>query len=121
MMTIDFEVNKTFNQHLDIEDPGNCCIRCEDLDWNNHYLVIKTIRGMSYCLEYGPIAVEADTLAENFTVKFSMLKFNEKKLFGKISNFLNDPKKQITSAILDVDENAFDDFPDVIDLYKGFN
>ena len=31
-MTIDFEVNKTFNQHLDIEDPGNCCIKCEDLD-----------------------------------------------------------------------------------------
>lgn len=27
-MVIDFEAKQTFNQQLDIPDPGNCCIKC---------------------------------------------------------------------------------------------
>lgn len=117
-MIIDFEVKQTFNQQLDIEDPGNCCIKCENDAWMTYYLVIKTIRGRSFCFEYGPIAPDTDELSEDFYVKYSSMKFNEKKLFGKISGFLNDPKKEISSAVDDLAENAYDDFPEVVELFQ---
>lgn len=62
--------------------------------------------------------MDSASLLDGCSVQFSVLKFNEKKLFGKISNFLNDPKKKITAANIDIDENAFDDLPDFISLFK---
>lgn len=120
-MIIDFEAKQTFNQQLDIPDPGNCCIKCETESWLIYYLVMKSIRGQVFCIEYGPIAPDSLDLPPDFYVKYSVLKFNEKKLFGKISSFLNDPKKEISSAIIDVEENAYDDFPEIIDAYKNIS
>lgn len=117
-MVIDFEINRTFNQQLDLVDPGNCCIKCEDEDWLIYYLIIKTIRGRAFCLEYGPIAPDSADLINNFYTKFSVTKFDEKKLFNKISGFLNDPKKKISSAKDDCLENALDDFPEIVELFQ---
>lgn len=118
-MIIDFEAKQTFNQQLDIPDPGNCCIKCTTENWLNYYLVLKSIRGRVFCLEYGPISPDSTDLVADFYVKYSILKFDEKKIFKKISSFLNDTYKEICTAQIDLDENAFDDFPEVIDAFRN--
>ena len=116
-MIIDFEVKQTFNQQVDIVDPGNCCIKCSNESWVSYYLIIKTIRGISHIVEFGPIAPDIVELIPDFYVKYSQIKFNEKKIFGKLSGFLNDPKKEISSVEEDFVEDALDEIPEIAELF----
>ena len=116
-MIIDFEGKCTFNQQIDIVDPGNCCIKCSNDDWVSYYLIIKTIRGISHIFEFGPIAPDIVDLLPDFYVRYSRIKFNEKKIFGKLSGFLNDPKKEISSVEEDFVEDALDELPDMAELF----
>lgn len=117
-MIIEFEAKQTFNQMMDIVEPGDTCIKCENESFEQWYLITKTIDGEVHCLEFGPVCPDVDMLIPGFYSTYTKLKFDEKKLFKKIHNFLNDPKKQISSAEEDFAENAYDDFPDLVDAFK---
>ncbi len=115
---INYDGSATFNEELEIEDIGNCCVRASNAEWGTYYLIIKTIRGQSYCLEYGPVVPDIPLLPKTFQVSYGICKFNEKLLYKKIFGFLNDPKKQIVDAEVEPDSfNAKEDFPDIFELY----
>ena len=108
-----------FNEEIEVEDIGNCCVRASNGEWCTFYLIIKTIRGQSYCLEYGPVVPDLPLLPKNFYVNYSIIKFNEKTLYKKIFGFLNDPKKQIVDAEVEEDSfNAEEDFHNIFELFN---
>lgn len=82
--------------------------------------MIKSIRGVSYCLEFGPIFPDLPTgIDKEFRVEFSQMKFNERALNKKIFKFLNDFKKKISEAEECDVFNAEEDFPSIIDAFKA--
>ncbi len=120
-MLIDYECSVTFNNTLEVSDPGNVCIICQNEEFYQWYLVIKSIRGNSHILKYGPIIPDADSLEEDFELTYSKIKFNEKTLHFTISKFINDSKKCVKEARVCNVENAFDDFPNIAKLYKNLS
>ncbi len=118
-MIVEFQVSKVYNNELDIKDIGQASICCTNPEWGTWYLIIRTIRGKSHVLEYGPVFPDTESFGLNFEMKYYSMKFNEKKLYLLISNFLNDKNKEIDSASECDSDIVYDDFPNVIKLYKN--
>ena len=118
-MIVDFKATAKYTDSLDIEDPGNTCIKCTNDDWSEYYLIIKTVRAVSHILEYGPIAPDINTLIEDFCVKYRKVKFNEKQIYKVISRFLNDEKKSVSDAYIDDAQNALEDIPEISILFNN--
>lgn len=120
-MLVKFQVSRVFNNELEIDDIGQTAIRCSNSDWGTWYLMIKTIRGVSHILEYGPVFPDTEEFGKDFSAAYYSLKFNEKRLHSVVSGFLNDSDKIIEEASECDPDELFDDFPDVIKLYKNIN
>ena len=117
-MLIEYLGSSSFGAELDIVDPGNCCIKATDAELNTYYLTTKAIRGVVHILEYGPIFPDSELLPENFKVNYSQMKFNEKKLYRVIFNFLNDYKKKICEVEEDEWFNAAEDLPNIAQCFE---
>lgn len=119
-MLVEYRGSTSFEQELDIVDIGNCCIKATSSDWSEYYLLTKSVRGITYCLEFGPIFPDLPTgIDQEFKVELTQMKFNEKKLNRKFFQFLNDYKKKITEA---EESDAFiagEDFPDIIAAFNA--
>lgn len=119
-MILEYCGSTSFSQELDIVDIGNCCIKASTEDWAEYYLMIKSIRGVSYCLEFGPIFPDLPMgIDKEFKVDYSQMKFNERAINKKIFKFLNDFKKKINEAEECDVFDAGEDFPDVIAAFKA--
>ncbi len=117
-MVVEFEVSRTFNNSLNIEDPGNTCIVCQNEGFSMWYLAIRTIRGISHILTYGAVLPDTENLTESFHLSYFKMKFNEKKLHKIISGFLNDLSKGIVEARECDIEECYEDFPAIIPFYS---
>ncbi len=119
-MFINYNGSYGYAGELDIEDPGNCCIKAYGKEWSIYYLVIKTIRGVSHFFEYGPIYEDSDKFNDKtgFCAAYYSMNFKERAIQKAIYQFLNAKGRFIEEAEVDDTANAFDDFPDVIAKYQ---
>lgn len=98
-MIIDFDQQKVFTQSVDIEDIGNCALRCSTVDFVDYYFCTQTIMGKTYILKFGPIVADLDAFVDDFELQYKKIDYKEKAICKEINMLLNDPKKQIKEVI----------------------
>ena len=65
-MVFEFSVQKTFNESIDIVDIGNTALRCTNHNFDNYYIILKTIMGKTSILKFGPVCPDLDILLNDF-------------------------------------------------------
>ena len=112
--TFEYFYTKTATGQLDIEDIGNCCIQANDDQGLFYYLLIESTLGWTKILEYGPAAPDFDELPKSVTCHFSRIEFDERKIFKRVDEFLNNRFRNITQAQI-VDRNVmFEDCKSIL-------
>lgn len=119
-MIIDYALEKLFTMSVDIEDLGNCCLRCAGGDSGGleYYYFVKSEAGFMSVLKYGPIfGGLPEVLPDNFGLDYNRSKFNQGKLEKDIKAFVNDPKKNIKEVICITEYEAEQDFPQITNIF----
>ena len=103
---------------LEVEDLGDCVIEAGDDLGQLYFLKIETNLGWSKIFEYGPCTPDFYELPKSVICTFDREEFNELKLSNRVKQFLNAPKRNITSAKLITNEELFDSVKDIIEYMK---
>lgn len=97
-MIIDYSVQKTFNQSIDIVDPGNTAIKCSNEKGEEYYMIIKTIMGQTSVLSIGPVVADIPLLVPGFGVFYNKFEYKEKTIASTLNKFINDGRKEISDV-----------------------
>lgn len=98
-----FKVVSSYDS-IDIEDTGNVCLECsndEQLEW---FLKTRTDLGWCEVEQFGPLKIDSDSLDMSFTLSYQPFEYSEYKLIKTIKDFLNNDKREITSAKIITEE-----------------
>ena len=111
-----FNYIKTLNymDSIDIDDIGNCCIQAFNdygLEW---ILKIETKLGWSTTKIFDPFEADKNKMSDNFMYVKSSTEFNHKRIYKKIDDFINDPKKEITQLLLIEDDNYLEKLNNIV-------
>ena len=118
-MIFEFAVQKTFNQSIDVVDPGNTALRCTNRLLNDYYIIIKTIMGKTHFLKFGPVCSDIDALLEDFSVEYKKIDYKESQVYREIDKFINDFKKG-TEEVKEVTEyEVWQEFPTIKQLFEN--
>lgn len=99
---------------LDVDDIGNCCISANNDLCEFYYLIVKTDYGVTKIIEYGPYV---DMMTPSFqTCSFQQFQYSEQKIDKIIAKFLNNPKRNITQAMIVEFEDIEDKLINPVDL-----
>ena len=101
-----FEYLKTsqYQDSIEIESVGNCALQAINDEADSWILLINTELGSSIVIQAGPINLDFDEIGDNVYISRSKFEYNEKRLYKIIFDFINNPKKIITSVeIIDKD------------------
>lgn len=113
--TFEYFYTKSAFGQLDIEDVGDCCIQACNDEGLFYYLLIESTLGWTKILEYGPAAPDFDELPKAVNCNFSRIEFDEKKIFKRIDEFLNNRFRNITQAQLVDRSILFEDCKSILD------
>lgn len=118
-MIFEFSVQKTFNQSIDIVDMGNTALRCTNHLLNNYYIIIKTIFGKTHILKFGPVCPDIDVLLDGFSTDYKKIDYKEGAIHKEIDKFINDYKKDISTVEEITEYEAWQDFPQIQQLFEN--
>lgn len=95
-----FEYLKTaqYQDSIDIETVGNCALQSINDEADSWVLLISTDLGFCTVTQAGPINLDFDEVSSNIYILKSSFEYNEKRLFKTISEFINHPKRSITTV-----------------------
>ena len=113
--TFEYYYTKSAIGELNIEDVGDCCIQACNDEGLFYYLLIETHLGWTKILEYGPAAPDFDELPKAFNCNFSRIDFDEKRIFKRIDEFLNNRFRNITQAQLVSRDVLFSDCRSILE------
>ena len=100
---VNYLYETTSHDSVDIEDVGNVCLLVNNDLGQTWILLIKTILGITYILEYGPFYYHKNS--DYVYSCFQKIDYSEYKLAKRIEKFINDPKRVITQVqFIDEDE-----------------
>lgn len=109
--TYEYLPNTTFQDSINIENIGECCLACYNDLGEVYYIWVTTSLGVTKILQYGPYL---DGLSPSYcSYLFQEFQYNERKIDKQISKFILDPKKAI-SQIVQVDPG------DIVDNLVNF-
>jgi len=113
-MLLDYSVQKTFEQTVDIVDAGNTALRCENNEGDEFYIITKTVRGKTSILFFGPVTPDMNcSFNPGFDMNFMQLNYDEKKIEKSFSSYVNDPRKKIINIEECTEYEALQEVPDV--------
>ena len=118
-MIIEFSVQKTFNESIDIVDAGNTALRCTSQALDTYYIIIKTIFGKTSIIKFGPIFPDLEVLANDFNVSYKKIDYKESAIFKEIDKFINDFKKEISTVEEVTEYEAWQDFPPIQKYFEN--
>lgn len=122
-MIFEFSVQKTFNQSIDVVDMGNTALRCTNSNFDEFYLIVKTVMGKTHFLKFGPICADLDVLINDFAVSYKKIDYKENTIYKEIDKFINDFKKEIDNIEEVTEYEALKAFPAVVtqfeEIYNG--
>lgn len=102
---------------IEIPDIGNTCISAINDDAEEWYLVITTKNGWTNITSFGPLKLDSDNPMKNsFSYSYFERDFDEKKIKKTISDFINNPKHEITQ-VFEVDREEVKNKIDIIKKY----
>lgn len=111
-MEYEYSMQKVFNQTVQVEDRGNCCLECESADGGFYYLRTQSVAGFTYVLKFGPVEPDLDFLDGDFSLEYRKIKYNEKGIDREIVNFINDYKKAIVNVAEVEHDEALEHVPE---------
>lgn len=117
-MIFEYSVQRTFNEMIDIVDMGNTALRCTNSEMCTYYMILKTIMGKTNILKFGPICPDIDMLLNDFSVEYKKMDYKESKIEKEIDKFINDFKKEITTVEEITEYEAWQDFPEIHQLFE---
>ena len=112
-MILEYSVQKTFNEYIDIVDIGNTALKCVSNNFDEYYIIIKTIMGKVSILTFGPTCPELDMLVNDFSVSYKKIDYKETAIHKEVNKFINDFRKEITSVEEITEYEAWQAFPDI--------
>ena len=125
-MIFEFNATRTFTDTLQIDDIGNCAIRCEGIMCENkikfpaeYYLITKTIMGKTGILKFGPVLTDLDEMPSGFSVDFKKINYKEQTIEREIDMFINDGRKAITKAEEITGMEAFEAYPSIDSTFEN--
>ena len=125
-MIFEFNATKTFTDTLQIDDIGNCAIRCEGVMREgrikmpaDYYMIIKTIMGKTGILKFGPVMPDMNEMLSTFDATFKKINYKEQSIEHEIDLFINDARKEITKAEAITEFEAFEAYPSVEDTFEN--
>jgi len=125
-MIFEFNATRTFNETLQIDDIGNCAIRCEGIMQEgrikmpaDYYLITKTVMGKTGILKFGPVMPDLNEMQSTFSVAFKKINYKEQAIEHEIDMFINDGRKAITKAEAITEFEAFDAYPSAEDTFNN--
>lgn len=113
---VNFDLQKTYAQTIEVEDIGNCAIRSTNADFEDYYIVIQTVMGKTSILTFGPILADVSIIQEDFNLSFKKIDYKEKNINNEINKFINDARKVIKQAEVVSVEEALQAIP----TYEAF-
>ena len=125
-MIFEFNATKTFTETLQIDDIGNCAIRCEGIMQEgrikmpaDYYLVTKTVMGKTGILKFGPVVPDLCEMQSTFAAAFKKMNYKEQSIEHEIDMFINDGRKGITRAEEITDIEAFEAYPSADETFEN--
>lgn len=113
---VNFDLQKTYAQTIEVEDIGNCAIRSTNAGFEDYYIVIQTVMGKTSILTFGPILADVSIIQEDFNLSFKKIDYKEKNINNEINKFINDTRKAIKQAEVISIEEALQAIP----TYEAF-
>lgn len=113
---VNFDLQKTYAQTIEVEDIGNCAIRSTNAGFEDYYIVIQTVMGKTSILTFGPILADVSIIQEDFNLSFKKIDYKEKNINNEINKFINDTRKAIKQAEVISVEEALQEIP----TYEAF-
>lgn len=117
-MIFEFSVQKTFNASIDVVDMGNTALKCLSTKLDSYYLITKTIMGKTHIIKFGPVCPDIDLLLSNFSVEYKKMDYKESVLYKEIEKFINDAKRAISDVVEITEYEAWQDFPEIQQLFE---
>lgn len=125
-MLFDYQATKTFENTLQINDIGNCAIRCVGRYKDGKvflpgefYLVTKTIMGRTYLAKFGPMIPDIPYMQNTFDASYKIFAYKEATICREIELFLNDATRKITEAEEITDLEVFANFPSLEETFNN--
>lgn len=113
-MIFDFDLQKVFTQSVQVDDIGNCALRCQNLNNNTEYYIItKTIMGKTSLFKYGPRIPDLDELCNGFELVYKKIDYKEQSIAKEINKYINDTFKAINSIDVIEETEALEAFPSI--------
>lgn len=117
-MIYDYAQEKVFTKQLDIEDPGNTCLKAIDITKSEYYMLIKTTMGKTSVLKFGPVVPDIPMLLEGFETTYKKFNYKENTINKEIKLFINDPKKEIDEVVETLSSEAFEAYPNIEEIFN---
>jgi len=125
-MLFDYNGVRTFTDTLQVDDIGNCAIKCEGTYrvgrvtlYGEYYLVTKTVMGKTSLAKFGPIDPDLVGMASGFELSFKRMDYKEAAISKEIQLFLNDGMKGISKAEEVTDFEAFEAVPSLEEAFRN--
>jgi hypothetical protein len=125
-MLFDYQATKTFANTLQVDDIGNCAIRClgrykdgKVYFPGEFYLITRTIMGRTYLAKYGPMVPDIPYMPNTFDASFKIFAYKEATICREIQLFLNDTTHDITEAEEITDIEVFENFPSLEETFSN--
>ena len=127
--TFDYKFEKTGTAELVVNDLGNCSIQANMDGWwqgakvtFSYFLIVRTLMGKMTVFEYGPTIIDSDYTdslpGDSCFCSYHEEDFSEYRLQKIIDNFLNNPKRNISSAKLINASEALSYCKSIVDYMK---
>lgn len=93
-----FDSQKIFAQSIEVEDIGNCALKCLNKAFDEYYVITQTVMGKTYILKFGPIQSDLGMLQAGFNLSYKKINYKEEVIEKEITLLLVDSKKEINSV-----------------------
>lgn len=117
-MIFEYSIQKTFNRAIDVVDIGNMALSCTNAEGASWYLITKTIMGKTSILTFGPVMQDLPILINGFKVEYEKIDYKEPKICSKVDKFINDFKKEVDIVEEISEQEAFEVFPEIVELFN---
>lgn len=118
-MILEYSVQRTFDESIDIVDIGNTALRCVGSKLDEYYIILKTIMGKVSIIKFGPVLPDIEILQNDFSVNYKKIDYKEPAIFKEIDKFINDFRKEITSVEEITEYEAWQAFPAIQELFEN--
>jgi hypothetical protein len=120
-MLIDYKAQRTFDETLELDDPGNCAVLCHGAFRDNritlpgdYYMLISTIMGKTIIIKWGPIMPDIVELPNGYSLDIKTFQYKEPTIERELKMFINGPERGIYEAVAITKEEALAAIPNGI-------